>query len=512
MSDSPGNPDGPDRAESGETSPLPADRMEELERTCFVIMPFGKKKVGDREVDFTALYKDIFKPAIEASRTPEGLSLIAERTDMDAFSGSINQEMFEYILYSRMAFADISGFNPNVFYEIGVRHSAQESGTVLFRQKGHAIPFDITTIKVFEYDDGQTGQEASRTAIAQVLTDSLRRNRLDSPVRLALRAQWGDRALPSKAALAAAAKAAASPGASLATAAAPAAQPAAGASAAADGLWRREEVERFLRDAEDALRFADLPQAAMHYWGALRFDPLNLIARMRLGLILKRQGRVHEALEEFVTLTKLAPNYAEAWKEKGVIEGLIARSFKADRRPDWLPDGGASLERASLLNPQDFDTWSSLGGVLKNVRRDAAGALAMYRKASQVSGGHPYPLLNALRLEAQEKGGLDLLAPALQEALAKARQLRQGQTLAEPPADTPWCFFDLAEIALYQCDAAAFLDAVDAGLRAAAQGWQLDTFLKSLQGLAGNAGIQGLPRDALAIGIARLEAAQAAKG
>lgn len=506
----------PDPAGPGpsDASPLPADRMEELERTCFVIMPFGKKKVGEREVDFTALYHEVFEPAIQAARTPEGDSLLAARTDMDAFSGSINQEMFEYILYSRMAFADISGFNPNVFYEIGVRHSAQESGTVMFRQKGHAIPFDITTIKVFEYDDqGEAGKDASRGVISQVLTDSLRRNRLDSPVRLALRAQWGGGAAPVKAARPASAPAAAAATAATATAAAlsEAVQAAVVPGVSAE-QWRRQEVERFLRDAEDALRFADLPQAAMHYWGALRFDPLNLIARMRLGLILKRQGRVHEALEEFVTLTKLAPTYAEAWKEKGVIEGLIARSYKADKRPDWVPDGAASLERAARLNPQDFDTWSSLGGVLKNVRKQPGAALAMYQKAAQVSDGHPYPLLNALRLEAQEKGALDLLAPAVQEALAKARALRLGQTLAEPPADTPWCFFDLAEIALYQGDAPAFLDAVDAGARASVQGWQLDTFLKSLQGLAGNAGIRGLPRDALAAGIARLEAALAARG
>jgi tetratricopeptide (TPR) repeat protein len=488
-------------------TPLSADRMEELERTCFVIMPFGKKKVGDKEVDFTALYHDIFEPAIQAATTPEGAPLLPARTDMDAFSGSINQEMFEYIMYSRMAFADISGFNPNVFYEIGVRHSSQESGTVLFRQLGHAIPFDITTIKVFEYDHEQTQAERSRGLISQVLSDSLRRNRLDSPVRLALRAQFGGGERGGVAADAtrrwvdgSAATTAAAP-----AAVAPAATPAAFAALGADD-WRRQEVERFMRDAEDALRFSDLAQARMNYWGALRFDPTNLIARMRLGLILKREGRMQEALEEFVTLTRLAPTYAEAWKEKGVIEGLIARSFKTDKRPDWLQDGFASLDRARHLNPDDFDTWSSLGGVLKNVRKDPVQALAMYRKAAQISDGHPYPLLNALRLQAQGQGGLDLGAASVQEQLVRARSLRLAQTQAEPPADTPWCFFDLAEIALYQGDGAGFLATVDAGLAACTQGWQRETFLNSLRGLATQTGIEGLLRDVLAEGIARLEA------
>ena len=181
------------KAESGiEAAPqAPETRLEELERTCFLIMPFGKKDVGGKEVDFTAIYNEIFEPAISEVDDPRGQPLIPARTDMDAFSGSINQDMFEYIMYSRLAFADISGFNPNVFYEIGARHSAQESGTVLFRQTGHPIPFDITTIKVFEYDHRSAADgEASRQFITDVLSETLKRNRLDSPVRLALRSQW----------------------------------------------------------------------------------------------------------------------------------------------------------------------------------------------------------------------------------------------------------------------------------------------------------------------------------
>lgn len=486
-------------------SPLSADRMAELERTCFVIMPFGKKQVGDKEVDFTALYQKVFKPAIQAVTTPEGAPLVAERTDMDAFSGSINQEMFEYIMYSRMAFADISGFNPNVFYEIGVRHSSQESGTVLFRQQGHAIPFDITTIKVFEYDNDQGQAERSREFISRVLSDSLRRNRLDSPVRLALRAQFGggNRGGPA----AGTTRRRVDGSASTATAASTAAAAPMTVATPTSEEWRRQEVERFIRDAEDALRFDDPAQARMHYWGALRLDPTNLIARMRLGLILKRMGLKHEALEEFVTLTRLAPSYAEAWKEKGVIEGQIARAFKVDKPPGWLQDGFASLVRARHLNPDDFDTWSSLGGVLKNVRKDAVQALAMYRKAVEISDSHPYPLLNAIRLEAKAKGGLDLGDQILQAQLTKARGLRLAQTLAEPAADTPWSFFDLAEIAFYQRDGAAFVSGVDAGLAACSDDDQRKTFLSSLHDLAALKIHEGLPCELLSQAIARLEAA-----
>ena len=171
-----------------EPSSVPDSRFAELETTCFVIMPFGTKEVMKERVDFDAIYRDVFSPAIGSVRTPEDRALTPRRTDRDFFSGSINQEMFEYIVYSRLAFADISGLNPNVLYELGVRHSVQESGTVLFRQAGHPIPFDISSIKVFEYDRARHAE--ARELIQRVVSGTLARNRLDSPVRLALRAQW----------------------------------------------------------------------------------------------------------------------------------------------------------------------------------------------------------------------------------------------------------------------------------------------------------------------------------
>jgi hypothetical protein len=41
-------------------------------KVCFVIMPFGKKKVGNKEVDFDYIYDIIFKPAISEVVLPEG--------------------------------------------------------------------------------------------------------------------------------------------------------------------------------------------------------------------------------------------------------------------------------------------------------------------------------------------------------------------------------------------------------------------------------------------------------
>src|ERR1700694_3032170 len=132
--------------------------MVDYTKVCFVIMPFGTKPVGTtpvsataagttpagpRDVDFDAIYERVFLPAVAATPLPEGGFLQPRRTDKDFFSGHISEEMFQYLEYSRIALADISGLNANVMYELGARHRAREAGTAIFRQVDTPIPFDI---------------------------------------------------------------------------------------------------------------------------------------------------------------------------------------------------------------------------------------------------------------------------------------------------------------------------------------------------------------------------------
>src|SRR6185437_3553044 len=164
--------------------------MDEYEKICFVIMPFGKKAVNGKVVDFDSIYVRVFEPAVNAVPLPEGGALIARRTDKDFFSGSIDLEMFHYLEYSRIAIADTTGLNANVFYELGARHRARASGTAIFHQADTPIVFDMKQIKAFPYEyEPDTRAQESRNLITRVLSESLEKNRLDSPIRIALAAQ-----------------------------------------------------------------------------------------------------------------------------------------------------------------------------------------------------------------------------------------------------------------------------------------------------------------------------------
>lgn len=432
-------------------------------KICFVVMPFGQKPVGkqkllglitgDRWVDFDRIYDKIFVPAIEATELPEGGYLGPRRADRDFFTGDIGQEMFEYIEYSRFLLGDISGLNANVFYELGVRHRAHQAGTAIFRQVDAPIPFDINHIRTFPYEyEPDANIIKSQTLITQVLTDSLKQNRLDSPVQIALRAQREHGPI-------------------------------------LDGL---------LRDAENAIRNRDLPRAIMKYREAVLADGNNSTLHHELGLLLKLQGNWHGALAEFQMATSLAPAYADAQREKGIAENKL---FQQSSPSYNLSIGEEALRHAIALNPEDFDAYASLGGIYKRQERFEE-ALVMYQRATELSRGHPYPLLNELKIQARINGSLTI-DPPHRLLLERAERSRRAQVSNQPPYDPPWSFFDLSEIFLYLGETEQFLQFLDEGICECNDAWQVETHRDSLRLLVKG----GLVLPGLEEGIRKLDEA-----
>ena len=61
-----------------------------------------------------------------------------------------------------------------------------------------------------------------------------------------------------------------------------------------------------------------------------------------------------------------------------------------------------------------------------------------------------------------------------------AEELRKSQSLTEPPTDIPWCYYDLAEMKLYQGDRDGFLSYLDEGI-SHSEDWQIESFQRALQ-------------------------------
>ncbi len=119
--------------------------MSAIQPLCFVLMPFGQKKDPSRAdqpaIDFNAIYENGIRPAIEDA------GMVPVRADEEKTLGIIHKPMFERLLLSDFAIAELTIPNPNVFYELGVRHASRHNTTLPIFADHASLPFDTALLR-----------------------------------------------------------------------------------------------------------------------------------------------------------------------------------------------------------------------------------------------------------------------------------------------------------------------------------------------------------------------------
>jgi hypothetical protein len=101
---------------------------------CFVLMPFREP--------FFRLYENHVKPTL----TKIGFKVI--KADDIFTSTAIIEDIWKFINESRLIIADVTGKNPNVFYELGVAHTIGKDFVILTQDKDD-VPFDLRHLSFF---------------------------------------------------------------------------------------------------------------------------------------------------------------------------------------------------------------------------------------------------------------------------------------------------------------------------------------------------------------------------
>lgn len=113
---------------------------------AFVVMPFGRKPSGDGGlIDFNRIYVDLIQPSLNQA------GLEAFRADEEERAGDIRTDMFQELLLADLVVADLSIDNPNVWYELGVRHALRARGVVLICGGKVTTAFDLYTDRKLRY-------------------------------------------------------------------------------------------------------------------------------------------------------------------------------------------------------------------------------------------------------------------------------------------------------------------------------------------------------------------------
>jgi len=116
----------------------------QFESTCFYIAPIGDDGSEPRK------HSDLFLgPIVEPALEPFGLKVI--RADAIDKPGIITRQIIDYIMRSRLVVADLSFHNPNVFYELALRHAVKLPIVQLIRSSDR-LPFDVNQMRTISID------------------------------------------------------------------------------------------------------------------------------------------------------------------------------------------------------------------------------------------------------------------------------------------------------------------------------------------------------------------------
>jgi hypothetical protein len=110
-------------------------------RRCFVVSAFGADAEEQKR------YKQVLRHLV---RKVLGDRFEVVRADEIDDEGLITNQIIEHLIEDDLVVADLTGLNPNVFYEVAVRHAARKPIVHLITA-GQEIPFDVANMRAVPY-------------------------------------------------------------------------------------------------------------------------------------------------------------------------------------------------------------------------------------------------------------------------------------------------------------------------------------------------------------------------
>jgi tetratricopeptide (TPR) repeat protein len=352
---------------------------------AFVAMPFGVKKDSQgNEIDFNRVFAELIKPALESA----GLDVF--RADEEERGGDIRTDMFQELLIADLVVADLTLANPNVWYELGVRHALRARGVVIVCGGQVTMAFDLYTDRKLRYGIKDGGPDpATLQSDLQHLEDMVKatmeswHGRKVSPVYQLLpnlqEPDWKSLRIGD-----------------------------------VREFWERHDawedrivLARKAGHIGDVLVLADEAPVA-----AFRAE-----ARIRAGVALRKAGRFDFALEQLERGLGVEPGNLKGLREKGMCLQRLAIAHVPGHSLDRAREHYRNVlgqypdepETWALLGRVDKDAWVTAwrqpGGTPAQMREDAAyedallrAAIDSYTHGYRRNQSHYYSGINALTL------------------------------------------------------------------------------------------------------------------